>query len=82
MSYQNLDLCLANQTVTEMNYHLIHRKFQVHTIGGLSDHSDGVGTHNLSNEKVDTERVDCFPTDILSSEIVNKFITSVSFSVS
>ena len=49
MPYQKLGLCLANQKATEMNYHLNHRKFQVHATGGLSDHSDGVGTHNLSN---------------------------------
>ena len=41
-----------------------------------SDHSDWVSIHRLSNRKVYTEGVDCSPTDILLSEIVNKFITS------
>ena len=72
-------LGLENLTATDMNYHLlitrcIWWKLQVHAIGP-SDHSDWVSIHRLSNKKAYTERVDCSPTDILLSEIVNKFIT-------
>lgn len=51
-------------------------KLQVHAIGGPLDHSDGVSTHKLSNKKLCAERVGCFPTDVLLSEIMNKFLTS------
>ena len=43
-------------------------------MGGPSDQGDEVNTHKLSHEKVYTERVDFSPTDILLSEILNKFI--------
>ena len=32
--------------------------------------------HRLSNKKAYTERVGCFPINMLLSEIVNKFLTS------
>ena len=41
-----------------------------------SAQSDWVSIRRLSNKKAYIERVDCSPTDILLSEIVNKFITS------
>ena len=62
-------------TATEIITRFIWWKLQVHAIGP-SDHSDWVSIHRLSNKKAYTERVDCSPTDILLSEIVNKFITS------
>ena len=51
---------------------------QVHAIGP-SDHSDWVSMQRLSNKKAYTERADCFPTDILLSKIVNKFMTSAIY---
>ena len=48
---------------------------QDHAIGP-SDHSDWVNINRLSNKKAYLERGYCFATDILLSEIVNKFITS------
>ena len=48
---------------------------------GPSDHSDWVSIHRLSNKKAYTERVDCSPTDILLSEIVNKLIASAILAV-
>lgn len=44
-------------------------------VGGPSDDGDWVGTHKLPNKNVSTERINCFPTDILLSEIKSKFIT-------
>ena len=73
-------LGLENLTTTEIELSFLITRciwwnLQVHTIGPL-DHSDLVSIHRLSKKKACTEKVDCFPTDILLSEIVNKFITS------
>ena len=43
-------------------------------LDGVSDHSDAVSTHKLSNKKIYTERVDCSPTYILG-EIKSNSIT-------
>ena len=62
-----------------MNYMLNHKvdlmKILIHGIGP-SDHSDWVSINRLLNKKDYTDRVR--PTDILLSEIVNKFITSTT----
>ena len=62
-----------------MNYILNHKvhlmKISIHGIGP-SDHSDRVRINRLLNKKDYTERV--LPTDILLSEIVNKFRTSTT----
>ena len=43
--------------------------------GGPSDHSHGVNAHISSNEKVCTERIDCFSKYFLLSETKSNFIT-------
>ena len=53
---------------------------QVHAIGS-SNYSDWVSIHRLSNKKAYTARFDCFLTDILLSEIMNKFVTSAILAV-
>ena len=46
-----------------------------------SNHSDWGSIHRLSNKKTCTERVDCFPANVLLSKIANKFITSTILAV-
>ena len=72
-------LGLENLTVTKIT-RCIRRKLQVHAIGP-SDHSDWLSIHRLSNKKGYTEIVDRFPTDILLSKIMNKFVTSINLAV-